>query len=277
MTDKKQLIIAQVAHAINAAYCCSLGDESQPKWDEAPEWQKQSALNGVAMHIANPSATPEQSHENWLKHKQAEGWTFGEEKDVEAKTHPCMLPYAELPQEQKSKDYLFRAVVHALKDLPLDDNSEEINALRKQLAETTALASDPKEGVGIQYIGLRPEWSDSLYSTGLSFEKGQVRVVPASVAKKLLRHHDAFIEAKAEQNVVDDDTQALLNKAEEEQQKSELEEDSHYDVIAQLNTMTKEGLVQYAAERYQVKLNVRNKAEDLRKEVTELVNKFGVL
>ena len=35
-------------------------------------------------------------------------------KDAERKEHPCCVPYDALPVEQKTKDYLFRAVVHAL-------------------------------------------------------------------------------------------------------------------------------------------------------------------
>ena len=70
------------------------------------------------MHLANPDATPEQSHESWLEQKIADGWVYGAVKDPDAKTHPCCVPYEELPVEQKAKDYLFRAVVHALKDIP---------------------------------------------------------------------------------------------------------------------------------------------------------------
>ena len=107
--------IAKVCHEVNRAYCQALGDDSQPPWEEAPEWQQSSALNGVQMHLDNPNATPENSHESWLAQKRAEGWQWGLVKDVEEKTHPCFLPYGELPVEQRAKDYLFRAVVHALK------------------------------------------------------------------------------------------------------------------------------------------------------------------
>ena len=41
---------------------------------------------------------------------------YGEEKDPERKVHPCMVPFNELPREQQAKDFIFRAVVHALKD-----------------------------------------------------------------------------------------------------------------------------------------------------------------
>jgi hypothetical protein len=35
-------------------------------------------------------------------------------RDPEKKTHPCMLPYAELPESQKKKDDLFLTTVRAM-------------------------------------------------------------------------------------------------------------------------------------------------------------------
>jgi hypothetical protein len=106
--------IARVAHEINRAFCQSIGDETQVPWSVSPSWQKASVINGVIFHQTNPSATPEASHEVWMKEKELSGWKFGPVKDVAAKEHPCMVPYADLPQEQRSKDYLFRAVIHSL-------------------------------------------------------------------------------------------------------------------------------------------------------------------
>jgi hypothetical protein len=108
------ILIAQVAHEVNRAYCLSIGDNSQPTWDEAPDWQKNSAVNGVTFHLENPDADPAASHANWLKEKEADGWKYGAEKNVEAKEHPCFMPYDQLPQEQRAKDFLFRQVVHSM-------------------------------------------------------------------------------------------------------------------------------------------------------------------
>lgn len=102
---------ARAAHEANRAYCAAMGDHSQLPWDEAPTWQRQSAVAGVQAIAADPNMTPEQSHESWMAQKEVDGWVYGEEKDAEAKTHPCMVPYAELPPEQRAKDYIFGAVV----------------------------------------------------------------------------------------------------------------------------------------------------------------------
>lgn len=98
---------------LNAAYCRSIGDMSQPDWLNAPEWQKQSAINGVRFHINNPDKGAESSHESWYAEKEAAGWSFGPVKDPTHKRHPCFVAYKELPAEQQVKDHIFRSVVHA--------------------------------------------------------------------------------------------------------------------------------------------------------------------
>jgi hypothetical protein len=106
--------IAQVAHEINKAFCSSIGDDSQLSWEDAPGWQKESAIKGVEFHLDNPDASPSASHDSWLKQKEEDGWKYGPEKDAEKKEHPCYVPYEQLPVQQQSKDYLFKQVVHSL-------------------------------------------------------------------------------------------------------------------------------------------------------------------
>jgi hypothetical protein len=102
-------IIAKLCHEVNRAYCESIGDFSHLEWEKSPDWQKNSAIDGVKFHLNNET-TPERSHRNWMTHKAADGWKYGPVKNEKKKTHPCMLPYDELPQEQRTKDYIFKAV-----------------------------------------------------------------------------------------------------------------------------------------------------------------------
>jgi hypothetical protein len=106
--------IARVCHEANRAYCLMLGDDSQKPWDEAPDWQRDSAKKGVMFNFASPNAPASASHESWLEEKTAAGWVYGEVKDAEAKTHPCCVPFDQLPKEQQAKDHLFKAIVAAL-------------------------------------------------------------------------------------------------------------------------------------------------------------------
>lgn len=106
--------IAHVCHEANRAYCRTLGDDSQPAWVDAPEWQRTSAIKGVLLPLMNRDAKPSDSHESWLAEKREAGWKYGPVKDPEKKEHPCFVPYEDLPPEQRAKDALFLAVVRAL-------------------------------------------------------------------------------------------------------------------------------------------------------------------
>lgn len=111
---KRIIMIAKICHEANRAYCQSVGDDSQTSWTDAPDWQKESAINGVKFHLMGDHP-PSASHENWLKDKVSDGWVYGPVKDPIKKEHPCMLPYDALQPEQQSKDYIFRAIVHSFK------------------------------------------------------------------------------------------------------------------------------------------------------------------
>lgn len=288
----KVLVIAKVAHAINAAFCLSLGDESQSSWDDAPEWQQKSAIAGVEMHLANPDATPEQSHESWLAQKVADGWVYGEVKDAEKKTHPCCRPYDELPPEQKSKDYLFRAVVHALKDLQDADEAAAAAvaaALAKVAPGLTAQSAPAGPGkLAVVYIGRKPAYTDHLYGTGLSFTQGQERAMPVDIARKFLRHPDMFkegdatavTEAQAEPDKVDDqddDTARQLAEAKKLEDEQRDKENRILDLKQQINIMTKDSLAEYAMTNYKQNLDKRKSVAELRQAVIGMIDQFGVV
>lgn len=43
-------------------------------------------------------------HEVWAKNRVAEGWSYGPVRDDEAKKHPCLVPYEDLPESEKDYD-----------------------------------------------------------------------------------------------------------------------------------------------------------------------------
>lgn len=52
----------------------------------------------------------ENVHDEWASQRLAQGWTWGPHRDDAAKRHPGLVPYAELPEEEKEVD---RVVVMA--------------------------------------------------------------------------------------------------------------------------------------------------------------------
>ncbi len=103
--------LTKIIYEVSRVYRKSIGESIEYEWSTAPKWEIEAIRNGVQYHVDNPGKTPEDSHNNWLKEKQDTGWVHGEVRDPEAKTHPCMVPYNELPKEQQVKDHLFIAVV----------------------------------------------------------------------------------------------------------------------------------------------------------------------
>ncbi len=43
-------------------------------------------------------------HDVWASGRIADGWQYGEKRDDEKKTHPCLLSYEQLPDSEKEYD-----------------------------------------------------------------------------------------------------------------------------------------------------------------------------
>ncbi len=109
--------IAKVCHQVNKSYCESHYDFSQSDWNNAPDWHKKSLINGVKFHIEHPDVLPSISHEQWLIEKEQEGWKYGIIKNIDKKEHPCFIPFDQLSNEQKSKDFIFKSIVNSLSQI----------------------------------------------------------------------------------------------------------------------------------------------------------------
>ncbi len=108
-------IIAMVCHEANRAWCEGNNDFSQKKWEDAEIWQQEAAIAGVKFRLENPDVPVSATHNDWMANKLADGWKYGPNKNMEIKTHPCLIPFDDLPEYEKKKDYLFQAIVKALK------------------------------------------------------------------------------------------------------------------------------------------------------------------
>jgi hypothetical protein len=115
MTENAIHYIAKACHEANRVWCQANGDHSQEHWQDAEQWQRDSAIKGVEFRIKNPDAGHDAQHNSWMEEKVNDGWVYGAVKDAEKKTHPCIVPFDQLPEFQKKKDALFCAIVDALK------------------------------------------------------------------------------------------------------------------------------------------------------------------
>jgi len=107
--------IARVVHAAQRELQIIQGDPvPAAPWDEADDYQAEQAVAGVQAVLADRDITPERHHQLWVERMRAAGWTYGQEKSKERKTHPTLMPWSALPVEQQLKDQLFIAIVRAL-------------------------------------------------------------------------------------------------------------------------------------------------------------------
>ncbi len=102
--------IARVVHEANRGlqYVQGGAHPSDP-WDVTPAGIREVTIAGV--RAAREGAGPQESHEKWCQGKRHQGWHYGPVKDEQARTHPCLVPYADLPDGQKLKDDIFIAIV----------------------------------------------------------------------------------------------------------------------------------------------------------------------
>lgn len=148
--------------------------------------------------------------------------------------------------------------------------------------------------VSIKYIGKREPWHDRLYKTGLVFDCNQVRTIPWDMARKFLRHEDLFEKVdddakdktdkaskKSEADKADDDsqasddTQALLDEQEAKNKDRDDEQRELQDLYDQVSVMDKPALKDFAMTHYQQNTNNSKSVENIRLDVTAMIDQFG--
>ena len=105
--------IALVCHTAIMGLQEVLGDShpSEP-FTVSPQQVKDRIIHGVQR--ARRGATPREMHEEWCQYLFSRGWSYGPKRDEQARTHPNLLDYDDLPAGQRVKDELFLDVVMRL-------------------------------------------------------------------------------------------------------------------------------------------------------------------
>jgi RyR domain len=101
--------IAEAIHVVNGLLQRWHGDPApQPEWSRVPDAMRGRLLALVRGYKAG--ITPRQGHERWLEAMAADGWRYGPRKDLIERTHPAMMAYGDLPQEQKIKNAMSQQI-----------------------------------------------------------------------------------------------------------------------------------------------------------------------
>jgi hypothetical protein len=121
----------------------------------------------------------------------------------------------------------------------------------------------------IRYIGARPRYTEGTYGSRIEFVQGETVLVPDDLAEKLIKHADVY--------ELGDDPDAAAAFIPEPNPNTEPDEaiQAARDLVANMDTI--EALVDYAATNFAGrKLDKRQSIPKLRREVTRLIDLYGV-
>jgi len=109
MDERTAIFVYEAARLQAIAVDAPVVPELWPERDEA--FRSQFVAYVAKLCRADELPTPEAAHDSWWRAYEAMGWQYGPVRDVEAKTHPDMLPFADLEQREQDKDAVFLALV----------------------------------------------------------------------------------------------------------------------------------------------------------------------
>ena len=137
----------------------------------------------------------------------------------------------------------------------------------------------------VKYIGRKPSYTDFVHGSKLTFEPGQVRLIPDdSLARKFLRQVDIFergdpVQEQAPTTTTTeppkDDTLTQLDAVRKEKDQANELDKQRNDLLDQIRTMDRSQLDILANDRWGQKLHSRLSLENARAKVLQFVDQYG--
>lgn len=111
ISQKLLYMLAESCHEATKVISEQILSEEKKEWKLIDSKTKAKLLNAVNRAIEEKITDPAIAHANWITDMEKDGWQYGDKLDEENKTHPCMVPYDQLPVGQQTKDYIFLAIL----------------------------------------------------------------------------------------------------------------------------------------------------------------------
>ena len=137
----------------------------------------------------------------------------------------------------------------------------------------------------VKYIGRKPSYTDYVHGSKLTFEPGQVRLIPDdSLARKFLRQVDIFergdqVQEQAPTTMTTeppkDDTLSQLDAVQKEKDQANELDKQRNDLLDQIRVMDRSQLDILANDRWGQKLHSRLSLENARAKVLQFVDQYG--
>jgi len=91
-------------------------------WNDREDAFRHQFLNVIERQCGpNRSKSPEELHGSWMQAYFGMGWVYNEKYDREKKTHPDLVPYADLGQLERDKDAVFVALCEIARQFIYDE------------------------------------------------------------------------------------------------------------------------------------------------------------
>ena len=105
LVERQAIFVYEGARVQAAAVSAPIVPEP---WADRDEAFRTQFLQVIAM-MTGPErkGSPEELHDDWVRAYEALGWVYGPMRDVEAKTHPDMVPFDQLEPREQIKDEVF--------------------------------------------------------------------------------------------------------------------------------------------------------------------------
>jgi hypothetical protein len=108
LAERRAIFVYEGARMQAAAVAAPVVPEP---WTERDQAFRDQFVNVIAMMTGpDRKSSPEELHNDWIRAYEAMGWRYGPVRDPEAKTHPDMVPFADLEQREQDKDAVFVAL-----------------------------------------------------------------------------------------------------------------------------------------------------------------------
>ena len=137
----------------------------------------------------------------------------------------------------------------------------------------------------VKYIGRKPSYTDYVHGSKLTFEPGQVRLIPDdSLARKFLRQVDIFergdpVQEQAPTTTTTeppkDDTLTQLDVVQKEKDQANELDKQRNDLLDHIRVMDRSQLDILANDRWGQKLHSRLSLENARAKVLQFVDQYG--
>lgn len=72
-------------------------------------------MNSISGILGGDIKSVEESHDNFVRCKKADGWKFSNVYSIENKTNPRLTTFDKLPPNERMKESLFFACVYSFK------------------------------------------------------------------------------------------------------------------------------------------------------------------